>query len=99
MITWRIVDVAQPINQNTVTGGYESADYLRVTVESDTDQRATLVLAFDDHAGLEAEWNAGSVTTVLDAAVDAKITTDVHTADDELPSGTGTGKDDYQFTQ
>jgi hypothetical protein len=50
---------------------FELADELDVRVDVHKDGRIIYIaiLLFSDYAGLEAEWIAGSVTTVLDAAV------------------------------
>jgi len=99
MATWRIKSVYRPPVQNTGSGDFEDADYLRTHIISDEDQEQVLVMPFADHAGLQTEWEAGTATTVLDAAIDSLIGTDVYTADDELASGTRSGKEGYTFTE
>jgi hypothetical protein len=48
---------------------------LRVVLDLDNDQRRLHVglLRFADYAGLEAEFDAGSVTTVLDSSIDTYL--------------------------
>ena len=52
-------------------GAFTDGDRLIAEVDYNNDgaRVATIVLPFADYAGLETEWEAGSATTVLEAAV------------------------------
>lgn len=74
-----IKDFSRPLvaayDANGFTTGDEPAEYLLVRVErySGSGEGTTIKLAFADYAGLEAEWDAGAATTVLDAALDTAL--------------------------
>jgi len=74
-----IVDFWQPLESTVDQNGDPSemalADELKVKLDRNEDGRVfgIMTLKFADHAGLEAEWTAGIVTTVLEAAVAANI--------------------------
>ena len=56
-------------------GGNEDADYLTIKLDRYSNGR-TIVhhhLKFADYAGLETEWETGTATTVLDAAVASEM--------------------------
>ena len=57
---------------NGAISTFTDGDYLLVTVDYNNDGRrvAQVQLAFADYAGLQAEWEAGTATTVLEAALD-----------------------------
>lgn len=97
MATWRIKSVRLPDIVDVNSGEIGAADFLRVHAISDTDQQVTAVLFFADYAGLQAEWEAGSATTVLDASLDSYIAANSVTDDDDLTSGQQTGKDSYEY--
>lgn len=51
------------------------AEYLHVTVDPNDDGSVEIpvLLYFSDYAGLEAEWDAGVATTVLEGAVETHL--------------------------
>lgn len=75
--------------------GLTAADYLRTVVDLHDDHsvEVPLVLHFSDFPGLEAEWEAGEATTVLEAAVEDAL--------DLTPGDAGSGSrdnpDEYQM--
>jgi len=58
-----------------VDGGLAPADHLLVLLDKNNDGRvqAWVTIKFADHAGLQAEWEAGTDTTILQAAIDAAV--------------------------
>ena len=99
MATWTIKTVRRPRVLVPATGLRTDASHLRVEMQSDELQTAITNLYFADHAGLQAEWEAGTVITVLDATIDTWIAAHTDTDDDQLPSGTRTGKEGYGYTE
>lgn len=92
----QIISVTQPVVINA-NDEYVSADWLTVDfIETGSTIQVTATLAFDDYAGLEAEWNAGTATTVLDTSIQSWITgSTIQTSNDSTPSGgSGGGKGD-----
>lgn len=67
--------LAPTYDANGETTGEALAEYLLVRVEqfAGSGEGVTIKLAFADYAGLEAEWAAGSATTVLDSSLDTAI--------------------------
>jgi len=67
-------------------------------VETGTSVPVTATLAFDAYPGLEAEWNAGTATTVLDTAIEMWITGGtVQTSNPDTPSGGGDGSKGTEY--
>lgn len=75
-----VLSVHRPLVGN-VTGGSATADavqlanYIRAEVDLDNDgrRRAVLTIQEADHAGVIAEYEAGSATTLLEAALDTEV--------------------------
>jgi len=75
-----VLSVHRPLVGNTTGGAsvgdaVQLADYVRVEVDLDNDGRrvATLKIAEGDHAGVIAEYETGSSTTLLEAAIDTEV--------------------------
>lgn len=96
MATWRLKYVGRPTLHDTATGESVDAMYLRAHAVSDEDQEVVMTLDFAEHSGLQAEFEAGLVTTVLEAAV-SSVLDDATTPDSVLPPGTKGGKDLYEY--
>lgn len=77
--TLKVLSVVRPVIQGDgISGGQgtlEQADYLLVSVDRFSNGAVVqpIFLLFSEYAGLEAEWGAGSATTVLDAAIETEI--------------------------
>lgn len=77
--TTKIILVRRPqmnvVDANGDTTGTDAADFIEITM--DRFGKGTNVQVFQfpfaDHAGLQAEWEAGTATTVLDAVVAAAM--------------------------
>lgn len=81
-----IKNILRPKSWNPHTESMEPADALRVELDlyEDGSFIDVVSLQFADHAGLEAEWDAGLVTTVLEAAIADVL---AGAEDDPLPAG------------
>lgn len=75
--------------------GVADAEYLRTEVDlyDDHSVLVPLVLHFADYAGLEAEWDAGVATTVLEAAVEDAL----GLTEGDAGSGSRDNPDEYQM--
>lgn len=77
--TLKVLSVERPVTQDGGISGeigtIAVADYLVVTVDRFSNGAVIrpITLLFSEYAGLEAEWEAGTATTVLDAAIEAEI--------------------------
>ena len=99
MATWTLASVRRPKVHNDSTDEHEDAAYLVFKATSSTGEAVQGTLAFADYATLEAEWEAGTATTVLDASVDDWLTNNAYTDDDAMPSPQTSGKEGYSFTE
>ena len=95
----------RPRTRAALTGATDPVEYeegvgLRLLLDYDGDwaRLTEVVLLFADYAGLETEWEAGSATTVLEAAIQTWYTANGFPVDHL--SGTQRAKvsDDLQIT-
>ncbi len=86
-MAFKLIDVWRPHVQTKLSAGpgaMADADWLvaRIDLEDDGRRVRNQELLFSDYAGLEAEWEAGSATTVLNTSVQAAV--DALDDDDEI---------------
>jgi hypothetical protein len=84
--------------QDLTSGQYAEATYLVVEMVSDESQAVQLQLDFATYTSIEAEWDAGTAFTNIDAAIDTEMAGVSTTGDDDLPTDIRTGKEGYTFT-
>lgn len=79
---------------------YEEGVGLRIVLDHDGNlsRLATAELLFADYAGLEAEWEAGSATTVLEAAIQTWYTANSFPTDHMSSTQRAKVGDDLQIT-
>lgn len=100
-----IKNVRRPKAHSLTAGGERlgltDADYLLVEVSRfDNDQSDDrVVLKFDDYAGLEAEFEAGTATTVLSSALTTAVAAKTDWQDNTLTSTQRAGVVDVEFTE
>lgn len=82
-------------SRNLESGGWDDRDELVVEIfRTDDGLTATAILSESDHAGLIAEFEAGTSTTILDSACDAWVSSP-GMVDSPLTSTQATWKDNY----
>ena len=100
MATFTINYLTRPRPFDPVSGTEVDAPYLLAEVKRSDGEVHRVLLAFADYSGLEAEWETGTATTVLDAAVDAQIAaTPTSTPNDALTSAQRAFVAAYEMTE
>lgn len=97
MATFNIVNLKRDyvVDEN---GIQSEADFLTVIFRDTGTSLMSLVhLNFADYAGLEEEWEAGTATTVLNAACDSYLTANTPPIGNPVTPSQETEKDTYEF--
>ena len=100
MATVKIDSITQQTFFNAETQAMDLVAWLRVQWRDDEGQSGVNILNFGDYAGLEAEWTEGqgTVTTVLNAAIDTDLAASAPTVDDSTSTEIATERTTYNYS-